>query len=77
MYKLIDVKYLEIKSEFYTGPALLLNLEIVTELQRILVIQKMFYKTENVQLQKFLKDNKINNFKELCEEIQEHVDIIV
>lgn len=77
MYKLIDVKYLEIKSDFYTGPALLLNLEIITELQRVLVVQKMFYKTENVQLQKFLKENKISNFKELCGEIEGHIDIEV
>lgn len=77
MYKLTEVKYLEIKSSFYTGPSLLLNLEIVTELQRVLVVQKMFYKTENVQLQKFLKENKITNFKELCGEIEEHIDIIV
>ena len=77
MYKLIDVKYLEVKSDFYNGPALLLNLEIMTEFETKFVVQKMFYKTENVQLQKFLKENKISNFKELCGEIEGQIDIIV
>ncbi len=77
MYKLIEVKLFELEGVFYTGQAIGLFLEIETAPGTKLVTQKMFCKSENYKLQKFLKENKISNFKELCGEIEGQIDIIV
>lgn len=75
MYKLIDVRYVELKSDFYTGSALLLNLEVNLNKESKVTIQKLFYKTEAEQLKNFLKINKIDNFKKCCSEMKEQIDI--
>lgn len=75
MYKLVDVKLFKLEGVFYTGTAIGLFLEIETTPGRTLTTQKMFCKNENKKLQDFLKVNKITNFKELCKNINSHIEL--